>query len=101
MRYFSKNDWDCFAGAESAKDGRLPMINENENPLSICLIVSEGSTQLIMDMGECGDTACWDLEVPYDLGVLVSASIESKLTGINNVDELEAITKPLGFIKIM
>ena len=106
MRLFEKHDWYGLAGAECSKDGRLPMLNETDNPLNVLLVISEGSTQMIMvidpDDDDCNDTACWDLAVTYDVGILIAPEIEKRLVECKNTDDIEnKIVVPFGFTKIM
>ena len=100
MREFTERDWDCFAGAEEAKDGRQPMINDKENPLDISVVASEGSIQLIKDEMQSGNTRWWNLELPYDIAIIVAATVEDRLVECNNIDEVfSQIIAPLGFEK--
>ncbi len=76
LREFAEHDWDTFAGAECAADGRKPLMGETQD--GSLVIVDKTGINVYAPWPEDPNVMnvdCWWLESTYDLGMVIAQSI--------------------------
>lgn len=89
MEYFKEDDWDAFAGAECAEDGRLPMIGEtkDEKDESALVVADAQGIEVLLETEET--TLVFNKECSYDVAVTLARGLEGPIT--------EQLLEGLGF----